>query len=363
MSQVNSENRSVASDEISLKDLILKLIALRKYLWSKWLIIMVMGILGGVLGVAYSLFKKPAYNAELSFALEDTQTSGGLGAAAGLASQFGLDLGGGGGAGGAFSSDNILALMKSRLMIESTLLTPVLIDKKEQTLVELYISFNDFRKSWEKKPQLKSVTFLPNTNRDKFSLQQDSILGSFYNDIIKSSLIVDKLDKKSSIITVKVTSGNELFSKFFTEILVKNVSDFYIKTKTKKSTDNINVLQKQTDSVRHELNAAIYGVALSTDNNPNPNPALQILRAPSQRRQVDVQANQAILTQLVANLELSKVALRKETPLIQIIDKPILPLEKVRIGKAKGLVLGGVILGVLTVLYLIVAKLLKNLIS
>jgi hypothetical protein len=52
---------------------------------------------------------------------------------------------------------------------------------------------------------------------------------------------------------------------------------------------------------------------------------------------VDVQAN--TLTELV-NSGLAKVTLRKETPLIQIIDRPILPLAKERFGKAKGIVLG-----------------------
>jgi hypothetical protein len=363
MNQVNSESGNAASGEISLKDLILKIDIIWKYLLSKWLIIIAMAFLGSILGVTYSLFKKAVYNAELSFALEDTQSSGGLGVAAGLASQFGIDLGGGS-VGGAFTSDNLLALMKSRSMIENTLLAPVVIDnKKEQTLAELYISFNDIRKGWQETSSLKNITFLPNISRSTFSLKQDSILGSFYRNIIKSNLIVDKLDKKTSIITVKVTSENELFSKFFTEVLVKNVSDFYIKTKTKKSSDNVNILQKQTDSVRRALDAAIYGVALSTDVNPNANPALQVLRTPAQRRQVDVTANQAILTQLVTNLELSKLALRKETPLIQIIDKPILPLERIKFGRAKGIILGGFLGGFLSVLILSIRKLLSFLVN
>jgi hypothetical protein len=48
-----------------------------------------------------------------------------------------------------------------------------------------------------------------------------------------------------------------------------------------------------------------------------------------------------LLTELVKQSELAKVTLRKETPLIQIIDRPILPLAKERFGKAKGIVLGG----------------------
>jgi uncharacterized protein involved in exopolysaccharide biosynthesis len=55
------------------------------------------------------------------------------------------------------------------------------------------------------------------------------------------------------------------------------------------------------------------------------------------------------------------VTLRKETPLIQVIDRPILPLPKERFGKAKGIVLGGMLAGFLTVLVLIVRRIFKDL--
>jgi uncharacterized protein involved in exopolysaccharide biosynthesis len=64
---------------------------------------------------------------------------------------------------------------------------------------------------------------------------------------------------------------------------------------------------------------------------------------------------------LVKQSELAKVTLRKETPLIQVIDKPILPLKKEKFGKAKGIVMGGILAGFLVVVYLITRKLLKNL--
>ena len=120
------------------------------------------------------------------------------------------------------------------------------------------------------------------------------------------------------------------------------------------------ILQKQTDSIRTELNYAITGVAVANDNTFGLNPALNVRRAPSARRQVDVQANTAILTELVKQSELAKVTLRKETPLIQVIDKPILPLAKEKLGKAEGLALGGFLTGFLSVLFLILRRLLKS---
>ncbi|MEO6977424.1 MAG: lipopolysaccharide biosynthesis protein [Mucilaginibacter sp.] len=356
MNNIDQKKVVDKSGDISLKELILKIKRWWKYLLSKWVIILFAGIVGGAIGLTYALVKKPVYKAELSFALEDDKSSGGgLSGALGLASQFGFDLSSSGG--GAFSGDNLLELMKSRSMVENTLLTTVNINGKNQTLAELYISFNKLRES---KPEFKGVRFLPGADPAKFTLKQDSILGVFYREIVKNSLSVEKIDKKLSIITVVVNSKNELFSKYFTEVLTKTVSDFYIDTKTKKSVKNVAILQHQTDSVRRELNAALIGVAASADVNPNANPSLQILRVPSQRRQVDVQANQAILTQLVANLELSKVSLRKETPLIQIIDRPILPLEKDKVGRIKGFIMGGMSCAFLVIIILFCKKVFKD---
>jgi hypothetical protein len=69
------------------------------------------------------------------------------------------------------------------------------------------------------------------------------------------------------------------------------------------------VLERQTDSIRRELNGVIT-VAVANDNTLNP--VMNVRRAPSARRQVD--ANTAILTEFVKQSELAKVMLRKETP-------------------------------------------------
>ena len=69
------------------------------------------------------------------------------------------------------------------------------------------------------------------------------------------------------------------------------------------------------------------------------NPSLNIKGAASKRKQIDITANSEVLKQIVVQLELSKINLRKETPLIQIIDKPSFPLEKIRFGYLKSFLL------------------------
>jgi hypothetical protein len=356
---MTDEQQQIDNDEISLKELIQKIQEWVAYLKTKWILIIGIAALGGITGFVYASFQKPSYLATTTFVLEEDKGGGG---AMSLASSFGFDLGGGGG-GGLFTSSNIIELMKSRLVVEKTLLNPVIVAGKEISLADYYIQINKLNEGWSKKPVLANINFPVNADRTKFSLEQDSILYGISSGLTKNNLDIAQKDKKVSIISLTVRTESELFSKLFCEQLLKETSDFYIETKSKKSRLNVDILQRQVDSIRAELNGAITGVAAASDNVYNLNPAYNVKKTPGTRRQVDVQANTAILTQLVAQLELSKVSLRKETPLVQLIDRPILPLEKEKLGRLKSLELGGFFAGFLTVIYLIFERLYKKMIS
>jgi uncharacterized protein involved in exopolysaccharide biosynthesis len=359
---MTDHQQQIDDDEISLKELIQKIQEWIAYLKTQWKLIIGIAAMGGIIGFTYASFQKPNYLATTTFVLEeDKGGGGGLGGAMGLASSFGFDLGGGGG--GLFTSANIIELMKSRLVVEKTLLNPVKVSGKEISLADYYIQINELKEDWSKKPAFSNINFPINADRSKFSLQQDSILQTISAGLTKNNLVIAQKDKKVSIISLTVKTESELFSKLFCEQLLKETSDFYIETKSKKSRLNVDILQRQADSIRAELNGAITGVAAASDNVYNLNPAFNVKRTPSTRRQVDVQANTAILTQLVAQLELSKVSLRKETPLVQLIDRPILPLEKDKVGRLKSLVLGGFLAGFLTVLYLVFGQLYRKMVA
>jgi len=345
------------TDEISLKELVSKFDKVVGYLLSKWLIIVCFIGLGSLVGFSYAKFKRPVYTAITSFVLDSGDQGGGMGQYAGLASMVGIDLGSGGG-GGIFSGDNILELYKSRTMIEKTLLTEIEYDDKKQLLVDRYIDFNKLREIWAKKPGLSEIRF---KTHEPFTRLQDSVLGVIANEITKGYLKVAKPDKTLSIIRVEVKSYDEVFAKAFNDEIVKNVNDFYVQTKTKKSLNNVMILQQKTDSVTRVMNGAIYSGAIATDVTPNLNPTRQVQRVvPVQRSQFTAETNKAILVELVKNLELSKISLRKETPLIQVIDKPIFPLSKESLGKLKGLVIGGVLGGFIVCLVLIIRRLFKG---
>lgn len=349
------KNNGIENNDISLKEFILKIQTLIRFVFSKWKILLMAGMLGGTIGLIFGLLEKPEYKASLTFAMEEEKGSGGLGGALSLASSFGIDLGGGGG-GGAFAVSNLTELMKSRLILEKVLFNSILIDKKKQTLIEYYITVNKFKEGWGATPNLKNLIFNEKTDLNNLGRQQDSILKNIYKGLVANITIQPK-DKKVTIINIEVVNEDEKFAKLFCENIAKETSDFYVQTKTKKARNNFELLQKQVDSIRIELNNSINGVATQIDNVYNLNPAFNIRGAPSKRKQIDVQANTAILTNLVVQLELAKIAVRKETPLIQLIDSPRFPLDKIKFGKLKFIILGGLIMSFLFLFYIIGVKL------
>jgi len=354
------EKSNKNTQEFSLKDIIIAGKEWLGYLQSNYKVILIFSFLGALIGFCIALTKKPTYTATLTFALED-EKSNGLGGSLGLAGQLGLDIGGG--SGGVFAGSNLIELFKSRSMVEQTLLRPVNIKGKDISLAEMYIQDNEFRDKWKDKPKFKDIQFMSFSNRNSFSREKDSILEVIYKDLSLTALDVFQKDKKVSILSVEVKSTNEVFSKVFCETLAEVVSDFYIESKSDKARINMTILQKQLDSIRGELNNSISGVAVADDKTFGLNPALNVKRVPSARKQVDVQTNTMTLGELVKQTELAKVTLRKETPLIQLIDRPIYPLKKEGVGKIKKFIIGGFLAGFLAILFFVVRKMYKDIMS
>lgn len=307
-----------------------------KYLIKNWYWFLIMGILGGTIGFMIAFAMPKYYIASTTFVLEAGESAdGGIGKYAGIASAMGVDFGGTGG--GIFQGDNILELYRSRKMIESALMTDVS-DSLGGQVISLYFIEKGKIEVWKKvNPELLDIDFKKGKQKSEFlQRKRDSIITSIVDDINKNYLSVTKPDKKLSIIKVNVKSENERFSLQFNEALVKEVNEFYVQTKTKKSTDNINILQSKADSVRAIMNGAISTAAVVIDNTPNLNPTRQASRIiPTQRAQFSAETNKAILEQIVKNLEMAKMSLLKEAPLLQVVDRPVYPLFIDKLSKLK----------------------------
>lgn len=359
MSTENLEHPGQGNNEISMKDFLLVIKSYYGFLRTKWLRIVLISFLGGILGLTYSIFKKPVFTATTTFVLESGDNASNLGQYAGLASMIGIDINTGG---GIFQGNNILELYRSRMMIEKALLSEVKYQGKPTLLITRFAEFTKLFEEWQEKPHLKNFKF----EKDYTKLSpaqtrlQDSLVGDIAGTIEKAYLVILK-PEKNNIIRVDVNAGDEFFAKAFNDQIVANVNDFYVQTKTRKSLANVGILQAKADSIRRIMNGAIFSAAAIADATPNLNPTRQLQRnAPIQRSQFSAETNKAILGELVKNLELSKMSLLRETPLIQVVDYPKYPLYRTRSGRITYFILGTVLFGFFTVLVLLSRKALHD---
>jgi len=74
------------------------------------------------------------------------------------------------------------------------------------------------------------------------------------------------------------------------------------------------------------MNQNLSSNAMESDLNVNP--LKQSLRVNQNRKMIDLQVSVALYGEIVKNLKLAEISLRKQTPLIQVIDAPTMPLDE-----------------------------------
>lgn len=292
---------------------------------TKWLLLAV--VLTSGLSLLYYFIQKPSYKGTVTFILEE-KGSGGMSGLSGIASQFGLDIGGVSGSSGMFAGDNILDILKSRMIVEKVLLSKVDSSKggTAPTMADLYLEFNGLKSKWQKKsPELASISFASLKADQPHSLLQDSVLYVIYDKLTSKQLSADRFNKKGSIIKVTTTSGDQVFSKVFTERLLAETKKLYIEVKTSAAAANVARLEKRADSLMAVLNNKSYQAA--SQQLVDANSAYKSAAVPSEVSQRDKMVAYAIYTEVMKNLELSRMALANQTPAIQMLDYSRFPLE------------------------------------
>jgi uncharacterized protein involved in exopolysaccharide biosynthesis len=343
-----------ASDEISLKELILKAKDWISYLWGyKWRII-IAGIIGGALGFSYAkYFTKPSYTSTVSFTMEQKGGSGG--SLGGLASSLGFgDIGAS--SSGMFGGENVLFLMKSNRIIHQSL-KEAQPDLKGDNLLNAYIQ-NHFQKALKED---KIKLFSKALDSLSFSRIQDSLLQVITKNIRETQVLADRQDKKSTIINLEVKDVNEQWAYLFSKALVKNAIDLYLEIKVGKlMRTELELIQKK-DSIRGLLDGSITTLAVETDMNSH-TPLLRY-KTNQAKKEIDVEVLKSMYGNVIQNLEMIKFQREQEEPIIEIIDEPILPLNKTQFGKFKGILLGGFLFSSLMTGILISRKVLKGVMS
>lgn len=346
----------VEGEPISLSNLIKNIQEWFLYLFSKRKRIIIGTLIIASLYFAYQTFKKTEYTAETKFVLE-TETGSGLGQFSSLASLAGVNLGSLTESSNLFQIDNIVELYKSYSMMKETLLTRVDSEIGNVRLITWYGDDAKYTKKWEK----ANINFeIP---EDELIVRHDSVLKEVVEDILERNLDVSKPNRKLSILRVAYSSTNEGLSKAFNEVLVNIVNQHYLAVKTRKTGQNLAILTRQADSVKIVLDESMEALARFQEENPNINPLRAQAMVPMQKLQIDLTQSRVVYQELVKNLEIAKVAHRNNTPLIELVDRPIFPLEDDKMKWYKALVIGLLVGGLVMVSWLTIRRFYSQLMS
>jgi hypothetical protein len=304
----------------SLGDIMTKTRLFLRYLVKRLWMVILAACIGAGLGAFYYGIQKPKYEGVCSFILEEKQSGmGGLGS---IASQFGIDVGSMGG-GGIFSGDNILDILLSRKIVQQVLLTQVdSANKQSPTLADLYLDFSKLKTKWKKRPDLVALNF--RDLKPALNHTGDSVLNIIYKQLIKKNLSAERVSKKGTIIEVKMISQDDTFSKLMTERLVQEAGKMYLLIKVGTAQQNINRMQRRSDSLLSLLNNKSYTAAASQLLDVNP--GLRTAIVPYETATRDKTVIATLYTEVTKNLELSKLMLSQQTPVIQLLDRPGLSL-------------------------------------
>ena len=192
----------------------------------------------------------------------------------------------------------------------------------------------------------------------------DSISGNIWRDIIEEDkLVVEMQSDKANIISLSYVSVNKEFAKEFVEVLIDQMSKMYIVYQTAQANNTLDFLQNRADSVFGELELAEEEFARVKDINQ------RIIKASGRLKELQLMRKVEVLStmylEIVKNLELSKLTLLKETPIITIFDKPMLPRNYIQIEEnSKSTILFGILGsflgGFLSVCFFVFRKLFKD---
>ncbi|MCH8330340.1 MAG: hypothetical protein IH946_03005 [Bacteroidetes bacterium] len=335
-------------DEISLKEIVSRVGEMINYIISQWLPIAMVVLIIGSFGVAYSIMKGKTYVAKTTMMLEDSKTSAPLFQALSLAGQLGL------GSGTADGEDKLVEIMQSRTVITMALLQEAEIDGEMDLLINHYIGLFGIREDLED-DGLGDFKFTAR-HIDELSFPEDSILNMQYGRIIDELLFLENSD--IDVIMVLVESPNELFSKYLNEALVLAVKNFYISNITEKQVNMVKVLENRRDSIHTELYNSENKWAKLKDG------SMGMIKMQGSleelRRKRDIEILNVMYSEVVKNLEVAGFNLLIETPVIQVIDSPILPLKKKRLSVIFGFIYGGILGGFFSLLYVILKKLYQD---
>ncbi len=350
MEQVNDPR-----EDISLRSLIMRFLEYWRHIWRYWYIPAVFA----AAGMGYKLYKyytyKPVYPATITFSVDEDEggSSSGL---TGILGQFGL----GGVRPARYNLDKILALSKSRRVIQQTLFAKVTVDGKEDYLANHLIREYHLQDATDK---AGSFHFTQDSI-PAFSTKENEMLLQLYNFIIgpkdqpKKALMTADYNEDTNIMSIDVQTTHETISLQLAQRMFESLSAYYINKAIEKQLKTYTIVSEKRDSVLAALKAAEYQLANFRDSHRGL--LMRTDQITELRLTREIASLSAMYSEVLKNTEVADFSLKNKTPFIQVIDTPISPIQPVLLSLLRSLVIGAVAGGMIGCAWVIGRKIVSD---
>ena len=338
------EKEPTYNDEISLRDLVLKIKSFIREIFRYWKI----PALCILIAVAFQTYKYlqfvPEYPAKITFSVDEDEGGSNSGLT-GILGQFGLTSV----RPSRYNLDKILALSKSRRVIEHTLFHKTTIDGKEDYLANHLIRIYQLNNSKENKKSGTPDFYFTRDSLDAFDRTENAKLLSLYNFIIgppedpKLALITADYNEDTNIMSLDASTTHEDLSLALADRMFVSLSNYYINKAIEKQFKTYTVVSAKKDSVLAVLKSNEYQLANFKDTHRSM--LMRTDQITELRLQREIAALSAMYAEVLKNTEIADFSLKNKLPFIQVIDEPLSPIAPTQISLLRMLIIGMMIGG------------------
>ena len=338
-----------------------------KNLLRSWKLITLCGFGLALILLGLNFFKPRLYTAELTFMINDDD-GGSLGSMAAVLGQFGL-----GGPGSSESNlDKIIELSRTRVITQKALYQKADIEGETDYLANHLIRSLEARKKWNKKNLLSKFSSSDGLDLTGFSFTHDSVqtfklienkaLKKLHRHLVGKKKVGEAFQSEfselSGIMSFRMTSGHPDLSIKIVENIFDELSDYYLVKTGEKQRHSYQLVKTKYDSITTLLNSVQYSIAKFDDENQG------VYRRMDQLKKKKLQGEElklgAMLAEAEKQLQISELSVKSNSAFIQAIDRPIPPLRPSNKGKFYFFLLGGLLGGILSVAFVIMRKIYRD---
>ena len=339
-------------DEITLREFILRVRRLLRYLWSQLPYILGAGILVAAYFVWQGIQTPSQYSTTLTFMVNEDDGGGGGGINA-LLGQFGL----GGSSASEYNLEKIATLSTSRKIVRRAILDSLVVDGEVDYLANHLIDTYQLNEYWREVNNVHLIDFRFSPRSDSLLTDKDRrALKALYSvvtgneDLDLDPLINVGYNEETGILFISATTLSEPISLQLAESIYGALSEFYINKSIEKQQSTYDKLSEKVDSLEKEVNRTAYTLGRLSDQSLGVFERLP--RIPEQRYARDLSMLTIMYGEAIKNRETADFILKNATPYFQVIDEPLGPLTARRPKWWKELIKGGVLGIVATVIIL-----------